>query len=76
MRQLLERNYSKINLDICKEILCDHANYPASICRHITPEGSTVSETKSALIFLPNEKRMLASDGQACEAGFDPFTFN
>lgn len=73
MNQLLERNYGDINLDTCKDILSDHANYPASICKHNTPDFYNVSETKSSLIFIPEERIMLASDGQPCEAGFDTF---
>jgi isopenicillin-N N-acyltransferase-like protein len=73
MKQLLERNYGEISLETCKVILSDHANYPASICKHKTPNFYNVSETKSSIIFIPEERIMLASDGQPCEAGFDTF---
>jgi len=73
MRQLLERHKGNIDLDVCKDILCDHANYPASICKHFTDDFYNASETKSSILFVPEDGAMLASDGQACEAGFDTF---
>jgi len=72
MRQLLENNFGSIDLEICKKLLCDHANYPLSICRHVV-EGESASVTQAALIFIPEEKLMLASEGPPCEAGFDRF---
>lgn len=72
MRQLLENYFGNISLDVCKKILCDHANYPFSICRHLKP-GESDSMSQSALIFIPDEKVMYASDGPACEAGFDQY---
>jgi len=73
MRQLLENYFGKIDLDICKNILCDHANYPLGICRHLV-EGETDSLTQSALIFIPEEKLMLASDGPPCNAGYEIYS--
>lgn len=55
-----------------KQILCDHANYPLGICRHIV-EGESDSVTQAALIFIPEEKMMLASEGPPCEKGFDQY---
>lgn len=72
MRQLLENDFGKIDLEICKKILCDHANFPLGICRHLVP-GESDSVTQSALIFIPEEKLMLASDGPPCEAGFNQY---
>lgn len=75
MKQLLENKFGNINLEYCKEILCDHANYPYSICRHLVA-GESDSVTQSALIFIPEEKVILASDGPACESGFDLFSLD
>jgi isopenicillin-N N-acyltransferase like protein len=72
MKQLLENEFGNIDLEYCKKILCDHANYPYSICRHLVT-GVSDSVTQSALIFVPEEKIMLASDGPACESGYDLF---
>ncbi len=72
MKQLLENRFGQIDLDYCKQILCDHANYPLSICRHIV-EGESDSVTQAALIFIPEEKMMLASEGPPCEKGFDHY---
>jgi isopenicillin-N N-acyltransferase like protein len=70
MRQLLENDFGKIDLESCKKMLSDHANYPLGICRHLVP-GESDSVTQSALIFIPEEKMMLASDGPPCEQGFE-----
>ncbi len=72
MRQLLENDFGLIDLGICKQALCDHANYPYSICRH-TEEGESTSMTQSGLIFVPEEKMMYASEGPPCRSGFNPF---
>ncbi len=66
MKQLLENRLGNIDLEYCKEILCDHANYPYSICGH-NVAGEADSLTQSALVFIPEEKLMLASDGSACQ---------
>ncbi len=70
MRQLLENDFGSIDLETSKKVLSDHANKPFSICRHLKP-GQSDSMTQSALIFIPEERIMYASDGPACEAGFD-----
>ena len=72
MRQLLENDFGKLDLEIFKNILCDHANYPFSICRHLVA-GESKSVTQSALIFIPEEKLMFASDGPPCEKGYDRY---
>ena len=72
MRQLLENDFGSLDLAIFNQILCDHANYPLSICRHAV-EGESDSITQSALVFIPEEKLMLASDGPPCEKGFEKY---
>jgi isopenicillin-N N-acyltransferase like protein len=68
----MENDFGRLDLAIFKQNLCDHANYPLSICRH-NVEGESDSVTQSALIFIPEEKMMLASDGPPCEKGFDQY---
>jgi len=71
MRQLLEKHKEKIDLNVCKEMLCDHVNYPCSICRHETLHS--MADTVSALIFAPGEGLMLASKGPPCDNGFEEY---
>lgn len=71
MRQLLERHKGSIDLDICKKIMCDHVNYPGSICRHYSPHIPW--QTQSALIYSPKEGLLFASNGRPCEVGFDHY---
>jgi isopenicillin-N N-acyltransferase like protein len=65
MTQILKSQYGQIDLEVAKEIMRDHANYPNSICRH--PDSHTgVYSTLSALIYRPEDRLMLVSDGCPC----------
>lgn len=70
MRQLLEENFGQIDAEVCKNILRDHANYPGSICRHHIPGRNNTWQTQAALIFIPSEGTLLASNGRPCESPF------
>ncbi len=72
MRQLLDEASGLIELEKCKEMLRDHANYPASICRHKDPPRSEFYTT-SALLYQPDQGLMLATDRQACDNPFQEF---
>jgi isopenicillin-N N-acyltransferase-like protein len=71
MRQLLDEHFGAIDLDVCQEILRDHAGRPGSICRHMhdTLPGGT-ARTQASLLYVPAETRMLATNGPACETEF------
>jgi len=66
MNQLLDEAAGKIDLDMCKGFMSDHANYPGSICRHVD-EGRCEFFTRSALLYEPARRLMLVTDRQACE---------
>jgi len=66
MNQLLDEVAGEIDLEMCKRFLSDHANYPGSICRHID-EGRSEFFTRSALLYEPASRLMLATNRQACE---------
>lgn len=71
MRQLLNRHKGAIDTELCQRIMCDHVNFPASICRHHSPEIPW--QTQSSVIISPQEGLFLASNGRPCEAGFDAY---
>ena len=75
MGQLLENNFGRIDLAACQEMLRDHGGYPGSICRHLC-EGAPGGEgqTQAALIYVPSEGKMLATNGRACEQPFVEYT--
>lgn len=73
MMQLLEENFGHIDLETCKKIMRDHANYPGSICRHYIPGRNNTWETVASLIFIPAQGIMLASNGCPCESPFHKY---
>jgi hypothetical protein len=70
MKQVLEEHFGRIDLDVCRQIMRDHAGWPGSICRHYRPGDERVTRTQAALIYVPAEGKMLASDGPPCGAPF------
>ena len=68
LQQRLDEAAGRIDLDVCQDVLRDHANYPGSVCIHEDPPaGRRDSHTQAALIYVPAERLMLASDGPPCE---------
>ncbi|MCL5256631.1 MAG: C45 family peptidase [Chloroflexi bacterium] len=69
MLDLLKAGTGKLDMAGLQRILCDHANFPASICRHEeTPNGG--SKTVSALVFQPADGVMAITRGNPCETAF------
>jgi isopenicillin-N N-acyltransferase-like protein len=62
MRELLQRNQGTIDRVVLEEILRDHAGGPGSICRHHA-RGFT---TLISVIYVPRERKMLATNGNPC----------
>lgn len=75
MYQLLKARFGKLDLEALNEVLSDHANYPNSICRHEDPRGGMYS-TLSALIYRPEDRLMLATNGTPCTNPFQEFTIS
>ena len=73
MHQLLKARFGKLDIEALKEVLRDHANYPNSICRHEDPRGGVYS-TLSALIYRPEDRLMLATNGTPCTSPFQEFS--
>jgi len=60
--RLLRENYGQLTPERFKELLADHANYPASICKH---EG--VSITVFSIIIDLNQRKGWIGRGQPCQ---------
>lgn len=73
MHQLLKARFGRLDLEALKEIMRDHANYPNSICRHEDERGGVYS-TLSTLIYRPEDRLMLVTDGTPCVSPFQEFT--
>lgn len=72
MVQLLKAGFGKLDLDALENVMCDHANYPNSICRHTdSPRGY---KTVSTIICKPVDRLMLVTDGNPCENQFQGFS--
>ncbi len=63
--RLMRNNRGKITIDMIKEFLSDHTNYPGSLCRH----GKEVKTTFSVIINLSNLQMLLAR-GNPCSNPF------
>jgi isopenicillin-N N-acyltransferase-like protein len=66
MNQLLDEASGRIDLEVCKALLSDHAGYPYSICRHSDPSQASQIVTCARVIYVPRERLMLVSKGPGC----------
>ncbi len=66
---LMERHWGKLSVDVMKELLGDHNNYPDSICRHVDQEAPLKQQMKTvaSLISYPKEQKMYIAHGNPCE---------
>lgn len=75
IRSLANQNYGKINLEIAKEILTDHDNFPNSICHHVDETKQFPSETIVSYIMIPEERSMYITCGNPCEYEYIQYKF-
>lgn len=72
--RLLHENYGQLSPELFQRLLADHANYPASICKHA---GESV--TAFSIIIELNELRAWIGRGRPCQTEYvehrlDPWT--
>jgi len=72
MHDLIKNIYGNINLDNIKNILADHYNFPASICRH----GANNMDTVSGYIADPLNKTFHIRKGFGCEMNWQSYSFD
>ena len=69
LKRLMEKHYGELTVELMKEFLTDHNNYPNSICGHINeeipPQGR--GQTLAAVIMVPEDRVMYATYGQPCQ---------
>jgi isopenicillin-N N-acyltransferase-like protein len=63
--RLLRESYGRLSPELFQSLLADHANYPASICKH---SGTTV--TVFSIIINLNERRAWIGHGRPCETAY------
>lgn len=69
--RLLRENYGQLSPEVFQRLLADHANYPASICKHA---GESV--TVFSIIINLNELRALVGRGFPCQATYIEHTLD
>ncbi len=64
-QRLLRENYGRLSPHLMQQLLADHANYPASICKH-TPAATTVF----SIIINLEERRAWIGPGYPCQTTY------
>jgi len=67
--RLLRENYGELSPGLFQKLLADHANYPASICKH-----AGVSVTVFSIIIDLNQLRAWIGRGRPCQTSFVEYT--
>jgi isopenicillin-N N-acyltransferase-like protein len=71
---LMERHYGNISVDIMKQLLQDHSNYPNSICRHPDQKATLpiaqMMKTLVSIINCPKEQKAYIAIGNPCESEY------
>lgn len=73
LKTLMEKHHGEISVDLMKELMKDHNNYPGSICRHIdkkAPPTQIIFKTCATVISNLSENKMHISWGNPCENEF------
>jgi isopenicillin-N N-acyltransferase-like protein len=69
--QLMENHHGHLSVDVMKQLLEDHNNYPNSICRHPDPRNplpmGRIMKTLVSLISFPKERKAYIALGNPCE---------
>jgi len=72
MIELTKNTYGYITIDSLKNMLADHDNYPASICRH----GADNMDSISGYIADPKNKTFHVRKGFGCEMNWKSYKFD
>ena len=69
--QLMEGHHGKLTASIMQQLLSDHNNHPASICRHLNPAAplpiEQLMKTVVSIISCPKEQKSYIAVGNPCE---------
>jgi isopenicillin-N N-acyltransferase-like protein len=74
LSHLMERHYGNITVDVMKQLLQDHSNYPNSICRHQDQKAllpiERIMKTLISIINFPAEQKAYIANGNPCESEY------
>jgi isopenicillin-N N-acyltransferase-like protein len=69
--QIMENHHGRLSVEVMKQLLQDHNNYPNSICRHPNPKSplpmGRMMKTLVSLISCPKERKAYIALGGPCE---------
>ena len=69
--RLMEEHHGDITVDVMKQLMQDHGNYPNSICRHRDKNApfplAQIIKTLISIINVPEEKAVYVSLGNPCQ---------
>jgi isopenicillin-N N-acyltransferase like protein len=73
----MEQHYEHITVDVMKQLLQDHVNYPNSICRHPDQKAllpySRIMKTLISIISCPEEQQAYIATGNPCENEYSEY---
>ena len=74
---LMRGHKGNLSVDLMKELLQDHNNYPDSICRHADEElrPSMQMKTVASIIAIPSEREMHIALGNPCQNEYIEYKF-
>jgi isopenicillin-N N-acyltransferase-like protein len=74
--RLLRENYGQLTPELFQKLLADHANYPASICKHAGESMAGESVTVFSMIVNLNELRAWIGRGRPCQTTYYEYSLD
>lgn len=75
MAAIVQENFGIIDVELGKQFLANHRNFPKSICNHPSPEHP-LSKSLASMVFDLGKGEMHLAFGNACEQPFHVYHFN
>lgn len=74
MLRLLEENYGRIDVEVAKNFLRDHTDFPYSICKHPN-ESRPMTKTLAGQVYDLSHGKMYIAHGNPCENPYHEYEF-
>lgn len=75
METIVQEKFGEITVEVGKEFLASHLNFPKSICNHPSPEHP-MSKSLASMVFDLGKGEMHVAFGNACEQPFHVYRFD
>lgn len=74
LSNLMEGQRGNISVDVMKQFLQDHSNYPNAVCRHQNPKAllpiEKIMKTLISIINCPEKQKVYIAAGNPCESEY------